>query len=176
MSTPQPSRRLVCVARIGAAHGVRGEVRLWSFTADPMAVANYGLLETADGARAFRIASLRPTKASMVARIHGVCSRTEAEKLCNLELYVARDRLPPPADDEFYHSDLIGLAVHDTAGAVVGEVVALHDFGAGDLIEVRPANGRATMLVPFNKAAVPVIDFAGARLVIDPPTDVSDDV
>jgi len=155
----------VCVARLGAAHGVRGEVKLWSFTADPAAVAAYGPFETADG-RVVEIEALRPAKEFFVARLKGVADRTAAEQLRNAELFVPRERLPAPEDsDEFYHADLIGLAVVDASGAALGSVVALHNFGAGDIIEVRRAESRDTVMLPFTQAAVPEIDVAGGRLV-----------
>jgi len=160
----------VCVGRIGAAHGTRGEVKLWSFTADPMAIADYGALATEDGTRTFTIETLRPGKDFLVARLAGIADRTAAEKLCNLDLYIARERLPRPADaDEFYHADLIGLAAVGTDGRELGSVVAIHNFGACDLIEVRPALGGATVMLPFTEAIVPVVDVAGGRIVVDAP-------
>ena len=160
----------ICVGRIGAAHGTRGELRLWSYTADPLAIADYGSLESEDGTRAFRIETLRPAKGFLVARLEGIADRTAAEALRNVDLYIARDRLPAVQDsDEFYHADLIGLAVVDTRGEALGTVVALHDFGAGDLIEIAPAQGGTTVMLPFTEATVPVVDIAGGRIVIDPP-------
>lgn len=160
-----PEQR-ICVARLGAAHGVRGEVKLWSFTADPAAVAGYGPFETADG-RVVEIEALRPAKEFFVARLKGVADRDAAERLRNAELFVPRERLPAPADsDEFYHADLIGLAVVDASGAALGSVVALHNFGAGDIIEVRRAESRDTVMLPFTQAAVPEIDVAGGRIVV----------
>jgi 16S rRNA processing protein RimM len=160
------SEQRICVARLGAAHGVRGDVKLWSFTADPAAVADYGPFETADG-RAIEIETLRPARDFFVARLKGVADRTAAEQLRNVELFVPRDRLPAPQDgDEFYHADLIGLAVVDPDGAALGSVVALHNFGAGDIIEVRRAEGRDTVMLPFTQAAVPQIDVAGGRVVV----------
>ena len=159
----------VCVGRIGAAHGTRGEVRLWSFTADPMAIKDYGALATADGTRSFTIETLRPGKDFLVARLVGIADRTAAEALCNLDLYIARERLPPADADEFYHSDLIGLAVVAGDGRTLGSVVALHNFGATDLIEVRPTVGSTTVMLPFTEAVVPVVDVAGGRIVVDPP-------
>jgi 16S rRNA processing protein RimM len=159
----------ICVGRIGAAHGTRGEVKLWSFTADPLAIVDYGPLETEDGARTFQITALRPAKDFLVARFAGVADRTAAEMLRNTDLYVARERLPAAAADEFYHADLIGLAVVDRQGATLGTVTALHNFGAGDLIEVRPAAGGMTVMLPFTEAVVPVVDVAGDRIVVDPP-------
>jgi 16S rRNA processing protein RimM len=160
----------VCVGRIGAAHGTRGEVKLWSFTADPMAIADYGALATEDGTRTFTIETLRPAKDFLVARLAGVADRTAAETLCNLDLYIARDRLPKPTDtDEFYYADLIGLAAVGTDGRELGNVVAVHNFGASDLIEVRPTQGGTTVMLPFTEAIVPVVDVAGGRIVVDPP-------
>ena len=159
-----PEQR-ICVARLGAAHGVRGEVKLWSFTADPAAVAGYGPFETADG-RVVEIEALRPAKEFFVARLKGVADRDAAERLRNAELFVPRDRLPAPESEEFYHADLIGLAVVDASGAALGSVVALHNFGAGDIIEVRRAESRDTVLLPFTQAAVPQIDVAAGRVVV----------
>src|SRR5271154_3643685 len=132
---------LVCLGQIGAAPGVRGEFRLRSFTAEPQAIANYGPLESEDG-RVLEIESLRPAKDHFVARFSGIADRNAAERLANIKLYVPRDRLPAPhAADEFYHADLIGLAAVDAAGRPIGTVVAVHNFGAGDLIEVRLGGG-----------------------------------
>src|SRR5712671_6384377 len=145
MAAPPQTRERICVARIGAAHGVRGEVKFWSFTADPAAVAGYGPFETAAG------------------------------RLRNVELFVPRDRLPDTAGtDEFYHADLIGLAVVDAAGGALGTVAAMHNFGAGDLIEVRPAAGRDTVMLPFTQSVVPLVDIAGGRIVVAPPEGAFD--
>jgi 16S rRNA processing protein RimM len=163
--TPRAQR--ICVAQIGAPHGVRGEVKLWPFTADPHAVQDYGPLETEDGAASFEIEALRAAKDHLVVRIKGVTDRNAAERLTNTKLFVPRERLPATeADDEFYHADLIGLAVVDTAGNALGSVAAIHNFGAGDLVEVKPAQG-ATVLLPFTEAAVPEVDIAGRRIVVD---------
>jgi len=159
----------VCLGQIGAAHGVRGEVRLRSFTAEPAAIANYGPLETEDG-RVFEIKSMRPAKDHFVARLAGIADRDAAERLANTKLYVPRERLPAPdAADEYYHADLVGLSVVDRAGQKLGTVIAVHNFGAGDLIEVKPDAGGKTELLPFDAATVPEIDLAGARIVVEPP-------
>ena len=159
----------VCLGQIGAAHGVRGEVRLRSFTADPAAITSYGPLETEDG-RVFEIESLRPAKDHFVVRISGITDRNAAERLANTKLYVPRERLPAPSEpDEFYHADLIGLAVVDRSGRQLGAVVAVHNFGAGDLIEMRPEAGDKTEFVPFDETNVPVVDLAAGRIVVDPP-------
>jgi 16S rRNA processing protein RimM len=164
-----PDRPRVCLGQIGAAHGVRGEVRLHSFTSDPAAIADYGPLETEDG-RVFEIETLRPAKDHFVARLSGVGDRDAAAALTNAKLYVPRERLPETeAADEFYHADLVGLAVHDPSGNDLGAVVAIHNFGAGDLIEVRPPNGGNTALVPFDTTHVPSVDVASRRLVVDLP-------
>ena len=158
----------ICLGQIGAAHGVRGEVRLRSFTADPQAIANYGPLETEDG-RVLRIEAMRPAKDHFVARLAGICDRSAAEAFTNAKLFVARERLPEPSDaDEYYHADLVGLSAVDAAGKKLGTVVAIHNFGAGDLIEVKPENGANTDLIPFDAAHVPVVDVAAGRIVITP--------
>jgi 16S rRNA processing protein RimM len=163
----------ICLGQIGAAHGVRGEVRLWSFTADPGAIADYGPLETEDG-RTVQIKSLRAAKDHFVAQLKGVADRDAAERLTNVKLYVPRERLPAPsAPDEFYHADLIGLAVVDRDGTTRGTVVAVHNFGAGDLIEVKPTDGNTTQLLPFDEATVPVVDLAGGRMVVVMPSPLA---
>jgi 16S rRNA processing protein RimM len=159
----------VCVGRIGAPHGIRGEVRLQSFTGEPMAIADFGPLENKDCTQSFEIETVRPAKNVLVARFKGVGDRSAAERLCNIELYVPRERLPAPAADEFYHADLIGLTAVTTAGEPIGTVVAIHNFGAGDVLELQPAGQLATVMLPFTAAAVPVVDVAGGRIVIDPP-------
>jgi 16S rRNA processing protein RimM len=158
------------VARIGAAHGIRGEVKLWSFTEDPMAVKNYGPLETEDGARRFEIETARLAKDFLVARLKGVADRNAAEELRNTDLFVPRERLPPIEDaDTYYHADLIGLAAVSKDGGALGTVSAIHNFGAGDLIEIAPEGGGEALLLPFNDATVPTIDMAARRIVVVPP-------
>jgi 16S rRNA processing protein RimM len=160
----------VCIAQIGAAHGVRGEVRLKPFTEDPLSVKRYGVLESEDGNRRFEIEAVRPAKDMLVARLKGVTDRNAAEALKNIRLYVARDKLPKPEDDEFYHADLVGLTAQKQNGDTVGTVKAVHNFGAGDLLEIEPATG-ATIMLPFNETTVPVVDIVGKKIVIEPPTD-----
>lgn len=161
----------ICIARIGAAHGVRGEVRLWTFTEDPLAVLHYGPLTTRDGSRTFEVTKAREAKDHLVATIKGVTDRNAAEKLNRLELYIARDRLPEPDDDEYYHADLIGLAAETTAGEPLGRVLAIHNFGAGDIIEIAPPTG-STLLLPFSNAVVPTVDIKGGRVVIELPAEI----
>jgi 16S rRNA processing protein RimM len=164
----------ICVARIGAAHGVRGAVKLWTFTEDPFAVKDYGPLSTKDGARQFELASAREAKDHLVATFKGVTTRDEAERLNGIELYIAREKLPATEDDEYYHADLIGLAAITTANEPLGRVVAIHNFGAGDIIEIAPPAG-ATILLPFSNAVVPTVDIAGGRVVIELPKEIEGD-
>jgi 16S rRNA processing protein RimM len=164
----------VCVARIGAAHGVRGAIKLWTFTEDPFAVTRYGPLATKDGARSFEVAQAREGKGHLVATLKGVTTRNEAERLNGIELYVAREKLPATDEDEYYHADLIGLAAVTTADEPLGKVVAIHNFGAGDIIEIAPPRG-PTMLLPFTNAVVPAVDIAGGRVVIEVPAEIDGD-
>ena len=164
----------VCVARIGAAHGVRGAVKLWTFTEDPFAVTRYGPLATKDGARVFEVAQAREAKGHLVATLKGVTTRNEAERLNGIELYVAREKLPATDEDEYYHADLIGLAAVTTAEEPLGKVIAIHNFGAGDIIEIAPPRG-PTMLLPFTNAVVPTVDIAGGRVVIELPAEIEGD-
>ena len=162
----------ICVAQIGAAHGIRGEVKLRSFTQDPAAVAGYGPLESEDGARHFTIEALRPAKDHFVVRLAGVADRDAAEKLVNLRLYVSRDRLPPIEDgDTYYHTDLIGLAAVSEDGSALGTVTAVHNFGAGDLVEIKPHGGGEPLMVPFNETTVPEIDMTARRMIVRPLTE-----
>jgi 16S rRNA processing protein RimM len=164
----------ICVARIGAPHGVRGAVKLWTFTEDPLAVKRYGPLATKDGARWFEVTHAREAKGHLVATLKGIATREEAERLNGLELYIAREKLPATDADEYYHADLIGLAAVNAADEPIGRVVAIHNFGAGDIIEIAPPHG-ATMLLPFTNAVVPTVDLAGGRVVIELPGEVDGD-
>jgi 16S rRNA processing protein RimM len=164
----------ICVARIGAAHGVRGAVKLWTFTEDPLAVKAYGPLTTKDGARQFEVATLREAKDHLVATLKGVATREEAERLNGIELYIAREKLPATSEDEYYHADLIGLAAVNAADEPLGCVIAIHNFGAGDIIEIAPPKG-STMLLPFTNAVVPTVDLAGGRVVIELPVEIDGD-
>jgi 16S rRNA processing protein RimM len=164
----------ICIARIGAAHGVRGAVKLWTFTDDPMAVLQYGALATKDGSRSFEIATAREAKSHLIATLKGVATREDAERLNGVELYIAREQLPATGDDEYYHADLIGLAAVDAAGEPLGRVIAIHNFGAGDIIEIAPPHG-PTLLLPFTNAVVPTVDLANGRVVIELPAEIVGD-
>jgi 16S rRNA processing protein RimM len=161
----------ICIARIGAPHGVRGAVKLWTFTQDPFAVKQYGPLLTKDGARSFEVATAREAKGHLVATLKGIATREDAERLNGLELYVAREKLPATNEDEYYHADLIGLAAVTPADELLGRVIAIHNFGAGDIIEIAPPQG-STMLLPFTNAVVPLVDIANGRVVIELPAEI----
>jgi 16S rRNA processing protein RimM len=160
----------VILAVIGAPHGVKGEVRLKSFAADPMSLRAYGKLFATDG-RGFEIERMRPAKDVLVAKFRGVDDRDAAAKLTGLELGIERSALPITEADEFYHADLIGLEAFDPSGMSLGHVVAVQNYGAGDILEIAPSK-RPSILVPFTKASAPDIDIAAGRLVVVPPTEI----
>ena len=165
--------RLVLLGVFGAAQGVRGEARVKSFTGDPKAIGGYGVLTDKSGAREFRIERLRPLRDDMlVVRLAGVTTRDAAEALTGVEIYARRDQLPPPAADEFYYDDLVGLEAVTADGAPLGRVAALSNYGAGDILEIQPAGGGETLLLPFNKAVAAEIDFAAGRIVVVPPREI----
>lgn len=159
----------ICVGAISGSFGVQGEVRLKSFCADPEAIATYGPLFTQDGARSYSIKLTRAVAGGLGARIAGVATKEQADALRGVSLYVDRAKLPHLPDDEFYHTDLIGLAAHDTGGALIGTVQAVHNHGAGDLLEIAGAGLKTSLLLPFTLAVVPTVDLAAKRIVIDLP-------
>lgn len=165
----------ICVARIGAAHGVRGQVKLWTFTEDPLAVKRYGPLSTKDGSRQFEVTHVREARDHLVATLKGIATRNDAERLNGIELYVAREKLPATEEDEYYHADLIGLAAITTADEPLGRVIAIHNFGAGDIIEIAPPEG-PTLLLPFTNAVVPMVDLAGGRVAIELPQEIDSEI
>ena len=165
---------LVVMGEFGRAQGLNGEIRMKSYTGDPQAIAGYGPLVSADG-RTFELTSVRPAPGSspdlLVARVRGVSDRTGAEALNRVLLYVPRERLGEPDVDEVFTADLVGLPAIDAAGAVIGTIVAVPNYGGGDLLEIKPAQGGATVLLPFTKAFVPDLDVAARRVVVAPPED-----
>lgn len=163
-----PASDRILIARVGAPNGLKGEVRLLPFGDDPEALADYGPLFTADG-RSLTLASLRFQGDKLIARFAGVADRTGAEKLTGLDLFIDRAALPEPEDDEFYLADLIGLDAVLADGAPFGRIVAVPNFGAGDLLDIAPVGGGQTILIPFTRVCVPEIDLAGRRVVVDPP-------
>lgn len=164
----------ICIARIGAAHGVRGAVKLWTFTEDPLAVKTYGPLLTKDGARQFEVTHAREAKGHLVVTLKGIATREDAERLNGIELYIAREKLPDTDEDEYYHADLIGLAAVTPANEPLGRVMAIHNFGAGDIIEIAPPHG-VTLMLPFTNAVVPTVDLAAGRVVIELPEEIDGD-
>jgi len=166
-----PNDRIL-IARIGAPHGVKGEVRLFVFTEDADSLKTYTPLTDEAGKRTFRVASLRPAKDHFVARLEGVATREAAEALTNVGIYIERDLLPPTDDeDDFYYADLIGLKAVTTEGAAFGTVVGVHDFGAGDIIEIARADapkGTKTIMLPFTKASVPAVDIKAGLVTVEP--------
>jgi 16S rRNA processing protein RimM len=160
------------MGRIGAAHGIKGEVRIQSFTEDPLALASYGPLSTNKPGLTIKILAARTTTNVLVARLEGINDRNAAEKLNGVELYVDRALLPDPDDDDdFYHADLIGLKARLADGSEIGEVMAVPNFGAGDLLEIRDPRSGDTYLYPFSKAVVPEVRIAEGYLMIDPPIE-----
>jgi 16S rRNA processing protein RimM len=176
MSAGKSTEDLVCVGAIAGAFGVRGEARIKSFCAEPDAIETYGDLSSEEG-RSFGLRITRSVKGGFAARLTGVATREEAEALKGTRLYAPRDRLPALPDDEFYHADLIGMEVVDTGGETLGRIRAIHDFGAGDVLEVL---GAGEILIPFTHDAVPTVDLAARRVIADlsevePGADDTDD-
>ncbi len=164
------------LGRFGAPHGVRGEIRLHSFTGDPLAITTYDGLTDKIGARGFKLLSVRPQgKDMLVAKVEGVDDRAGAEALNGVELYLPRELLPAPDEEEFYVADLIGLRAETREGAEIGVIVAVRNFGAGDILEIAPVAGGETLMFPFTKAVVPTVDLSAGRVVIAPPAEVEDD-
>lgn len=163
----------VCVGVVTGPHGVTGAVRVKSFTARPEDVGAYGPLADEAGDRSFELRVVGVAKGVLIARLAGVTDRNRAEALRGLRLYLPRAALPPPAPEEYYHADLIGLDAVLSDGSLVGQVRAVHDFGAGDTLEVTRA-GAPPAMVPFTRAVVPIVDFDRGRLVIEPPEGLLD--
>jgi 16S rRNA processing protein RimM len=168
------AEKRVCVGVITGAQGVRGAVRVKSFTAEPADVANYGPLEDESGDREFRLRLVGSAKGVLIAKLAGIEDRDRAEAMRGLRLYLPRAALPPPAEDEYYHADLIGLSVELAGATPFGRVRAVHDFGAGDMLEIDRPEGPPIM-VPFTRAVVPVVDLPAGRLVLDPPPGLIDE-
>ena len=160
----------LCLGAIAGAHGVRGDVRLKTFTEDPLDIAAYGPLSSEDGKRQFEIRKLREAKDHVVATVSGIATREEAIALKGTRLYVDRDRLPEPEDeDTWYHADLIGLEARLEDGSVLGEIQAVYDYGAGDLLEIVLTAGGAPVLVPFTMETVPEVDISTGAVTVIPP-------
>jgi 16S rRNA processing protein RimM len=158
----------VCVGVVTGPHGVGGAVRIKSFTARPEDIAAYGPLADESGARQLELRLVGAAKGVLIGRLAGIEDRNRAEGLRGLRLYLPRTALPPPEEEEYYHADLIGLAAALADGTPIGRVCAVHDFGAGDTLEIK-RNGAPPAMVPFTRAIVPVIDIDAGRLVVEPP-------
>jgi 16S rRNA processing protein RimM len=159
----------VLLGVVAAPHGVRGLVRIKSFTEDPMALADYGPLSDEAGRKTYRVETLSAARGAVLARVEGVADRSAAEALRGLRLYVERQRLPATGDGEWYEADLVGLAAVGRDGRDWGKVVAFHDFGAGLTMEVSGGASSDSVMLPFTDEVVPEIDIEGGRVVIDPP-------
>ena len=166
---PKPDR--ICVGAIAGSFGVKGELRLKSFCTMPEDIAAYGPLYSEDGARSFTVRLTRAVTGGLGARLSGVATKEEADALKGVTLWADRDRLPSLPDDEFYHSDLIGLEVFDTGGAALGKVRAVQNFGAGDILEIFAPGRKTTLMLPFTRAVVPTVDIKAGRIVADPPEE-----
>lgn len=163
----------ICVGVLLGAFGVKGEVRLKSFCAEPSAIGNYGMLTNEDATLSFDLRLIAPVKQGFSARIKGIQYKDQADQLNGVSLWVQREILPNLPDDEFYHSDLIGLDVFDTGGEKIGKVANVIDHGAGDILEILSQKSKTgKILLPFTKHAVPTIDLATKRIIIDPPNGV----
>lgn len=166
-----PKNERVLIGEIGAPQGLKGEVRLRAYTQEPDGIAGYGALEDEAG-RVIEIETVRVTPKALIARIKGVTTREAAEALTHTKLYLPRARLPESDEEEWYYTDLVGLAAVDKAGAEIGTVAAMHNYGAGDIIEIAPASGGANLLVPFTSAAVPEVDIEQGRIVLVLPEEI----
>lgn len=176
MTVSGADTKRILLGEIAGAHGIRGEVIVRAYTGEPDAIADYGALTDAAGAKPLTLKIVRVTPKGIVARVAGVADRNGAEALRGRKLYVARDAMPEPEDeDAFYHADLIGLAAVDEAGATIGKVLGVQNYGAGDLLEIKLAAGGRTELVPFTKAFVPRVEIAAGRVVVAMPVMAEED-
>lgn len=166
--------RLILVGQVGGGFGVRGEVRVTAFTADPLALTEYGPLLRADGSAGLSLISVRPDKNGVVGRAREIATKEEADALRGLKLYVPRDRFPEPEEDEFYLADLIGLEVRGVDGGVMGQVKSVQNFGADDMLEISPAAGGPTWYLPFTREAAPELHLADGWLLAAPPNEVGE--
>lgn len=167
---------LVCLGRIGGAHGLRGAVRIQTFTDEPEDIGTYGPLVSPPGDRRFRVTVQRRVKSGVIARVAGVDSRHAAMELKGILLFVARDVLPPPGDDEFYHADLVGMTGVALDGTALGQVIAVWNFGAGDVLELKAAKSGKAVMLPFDQQVVPTVDLAGGVIRIDVPESLKEDL
>ena len=168
------ARRRICIGVVTGARGVRGELRIRPLTENPQDVAAYGPVETEDGSRRFILSNVNIVSKSIVARVNGITTRDEAEALKGVRLYVPKEALPQIEEDEYYEADLVGLKVSKVDGVTLGELVAVQNFGAGDLLEIHLEDRKDTVLLPFTVDFVPEVDLDGGVIVIDPPDGLFD--
>ena len=159
----------ILVGEVSGAHGIRGDVLVRAYTEAPEAIASYGPLTDATGQRSFTLRVVRVTSKGIVARIGGIEDRNAAEPLRGTKLYINRDRLPEPASAEYYYADLIGLRAVASDGSALGQIVSVQNFGAGDLLELKPSDGTETEFIPFEDRWVPAVDLAARTIVINRP-------
>ncbi len=164
--------RMIAVGRVAGAFGVRGELRITAFTEEPLALARYRELKRQDGSAGLTVLSARDTKGGIVCRCAGVETKEQADALRGLRLFIPREALPAPDEDEFYLADLIGLSVHTPEGETLGAIKSVQDFGAGDILEITPAAGGPTWYLAFTRETVPTVDIAGGKVVVVLPTEV----
>ncbi|AUQ72951.1 ribosome maturation factor RimM [Phaeobacter piscinae] len=162
----------ICVGAISGSYGVRGEVRLKSFCAMPEDIEDYSPLSTEDGSQTYTITLVRAIKNGFTARIGGIETKEQADALKGVRLFAPRERLPNLPDDEYYHTDLMGLEIYDTGGTLLGSVKSVQNHGASDLLEIAIPAESKTVLLPFTLAAVPTVDLASGRIIADPPDGV----
>jgi 16S rRNA processing protein RimM len=167
-------QKLILVGHVAGGFGVKGEVRVTAYTADPLALTAYGPLLRADGSPGLTLTQMRATKDGVVGRAKEINTKEEADALRNLKLYVPRDAFPAPEEDEFYLADLVGVEARDSEGAVLGTVKAVQNFGADDMLEIAPAAGGPTWFLPFTKAAVPDLHLSDGWLLAVPPEEVGE--
>ncbi len=159
----------ICVGAIAGSFGLQGEVRLKSFCSSPEAIATYGPLTTEDGTSSFTVKLTRPVANGLGARLTGVTTKEQADALKGTSLYADRTKLPSLPDDEYYYTDLIGMEVRDTGGALIGTLHAVHNHGAGDLLEITGPGLKTPLLLPFTRAIIPTVDLGARRIVADLP-------
>lgn len=166
---------LVCVGRIAGGHGIKGLVRVTSYTEDPENIGTYGPVSDETGERMFELEVMKMAKAHVLVRIPGIEDRNAADALRGVRLFVPRDRLPAPEEDEFYYDDLVGTSAETTEGEPLGKVLSVQEFGSGPMLEIGRKRGR-TLLVPFTRDVVPVVDLAAGRIVVEPVPGLLDPV
>jgi len=170
----QNDQKLILVGHVAGGFGVKGEVRITAYTADPLALTEYGPLLRADGSHGLTVTAARATKDGVVGRAKEIATKEQADALRNLKLYVPRDRFPEPEEDEFYLADLVGLEARDPEGVALGKVKAVIYFGADDMLEITPSAGGQTWYLPFTKEAAPELHIADGWLLAVRPTETGD--